>query len=134
MGTIRDFYSFISDKSEHCCKSFALNPELYGEYNVKRGLRDKNGNGVLAGLTSISSIKSFEIDDEGNKQPIDGELLYRGYNINDLVNGAVGSRRYGFEEAAYLLLFGELPDKQQLEEFSGFVREDSDPGTGTKVC
>ncbi len=121
MGTIRDFYSFISDKSKHCCENFALNPELYGEYNVKRGLRDKNGNGVLAGLTSISSIESFRVDDEGNKQPIDGVLLYRGYNINDLVNGAVGSRRYGFEEAAYLLLFGELPDKQQLEEFSGFV-------------
>lgn len=117
----RDFYSFISEKSNQCTENFSLDPELYGQYNVKRGLRDKNGNGVLAGLTSISSVESFKIDDEGNKVPVEGRLLYRGYNINDLVNGAVASKRYGFEETAYLLLFGKLPTKDQLEEFCGFL-------------
>lgn len=118
---IRDFYSFISEKSRQCNENFSLDPQLYEQYNVKRGLRDKNGSGILAGLTSISSVESFRIDDDGNKVPIDGRLLYRGYNINDLVNGAVGSGRYGFEETAYLLLFGKLPDKNRLDEFSGFL-------------
>lgn len=118
---IRDFYSFISEKSAQCSENFILNPELYDKYNVKRGLRDKNGNGVLAGLTSISSIESFKIDENGNKVPIEGKLLYRGYNINDLVNGAVTSKRYGFEESAFLLLFGKLPNQNELEEFYGFL-------------
>lgn len=118
---MRDFYGFISEKARQCNEKFVLNPELYDKFSVKRGLRDKNGNGVLAGLTSISSIESFKVDDDGNKVPIEGRLLYRGYNINDLVNGAVNSKRYGFEESSYLLLFGELPDKNQLDEFCAFL-------------
>lgn len=118
---IRDFYAFLSEKAKNCNDNFIIEQKLYDDYNVKRGLRDKNGNGVLAGLTSISSIESFKTDKDGNKIPIDGRLLYRGYNINDLVNGAVSSRRYGFEETAYLLLFGELPDKNRLDEFCSFL-------------
>lgn len=118
---IRDFYSFLTDKSKQCKENFRHDPKLYEEYNVKRGLRDKNGNGVLAGLTSISLIESFKTDENGGKAPVDGKLLYRGYNINDLVNGAVSGGRYGFEETAYLLLFGKLPDKNRLDEFCGFL-------------
>ncbi len=120
-NNIRDFYSFISEKSTKCNENFVINPDLYDKFNVKRGLRDRNGNGVLAGLTSISSIESFKVDQDGNKVPVEGRLLYRGYDINDLVNGTIESKRYGFEEATYLLLFGELPDSNQLEEFSRFL-------------
>lgn len=118
---LSDFYSYLSKKSSQCKENFVLNQKLYDEYNVKRGLRDKNGNGVLAGLTSISSIESFKTDENGNKIPIDGKLLYRGYNIIDLVNGAVNSKRFGFEETTYLLLFGKLPDTDELKEFVRYI-------------
>ena len=87
-------------------------PEQFG---VQRGLRDKQGNGVLAGLTSISKIQAFEMEN-GVKKPCKGKLWYRGINVLDLVKGFVG-KRYGFEETAYLLLFGSLPDERQLENF-----------------
>lgn len=78
---------------------------------LKRGLRDLNGQGVLTGLTNISNVKAFkEVD--GKKIPCDGELLYRGYDVRELVKGGIGSR-YIYEEGAYLLLFGELPTKEQ---------------------
>ena len=74
---IEEFYSFISSQSKQCSDNFVIDPELYDKLNVKRGLRDKNGNGVLAGLTSISSVESFKIEN-GEKIPVDGTLLYRG--------------------------------------------------------
>lgn len=94
----------------------AIDPELYDEYNVKRGLRDKNGNGVVAGLTTISTIEAFNMED-GKKVPCDGRLFYRGYDVRELVLGAVREQRFGFEEVAYLLLFGSLPEKQELRNF-----------------
>lgn len=97
-------------------KSDIINPRLYEKYDVKRGLRDINGNGVVCGLTEISEIVAFGKDEDGNKIPVDGRLYYRGYNIRDLVKGAAG-RRFDFEEATYLLLFGHLPTKSQLERF-----------------
>ena len=117
---IEEFYSFISSQSKQCSDNFVIDPELYDKLNVKRGLRDKNGNGVLAGLTSISSVESFKIEN-GEKIPVDGTLLYRGYNINDLVNGVVNAKRYGFEETAYLLLFGKLPNQKELKDFCGVL-------------
>lgn len=117
---IEEFYSFISSQSKQCNDNFVIDPELYDKLNVKRGLRDKNGNGVLAGLTSISSVESFKIEN-GEKIPVDGTLLYRGYNINDLVNGVVNAKRYGFEETAYLLLFGKLPNQKELKDFCGVL-------------
>lgn len=103
-----------------CKKNNHIETNLYEEYGVKRGLRDKNGEGVLAGLTNISVIKSQEIID-GKRVPCEGRLLYRGYDIIDLVRGFEHSARFGFEEIAYLLLFGDLPDKDQLKEFKGIL-------------
>lgn len=94
----------------------AIDPGLYDTYKVKRGLRDKNGNGVVAGLTTISTIEAFDMKD-GEKIPCDGRLYYRGYDVRELVSGAVREKRFGFEEAAYLLLFGCLPDQRELKQF-----------------
>lgn len=98
----------------------AIDPELYRRYDVKRGLRDLNGNGVLTGLTQISDIRAFTMVN-GEKCPADGELLYRGYRIEDLVNGFLSDGRFGFEEVAYLLLFGHLPDCSALEQFQSIL-------------
>ena len=100
-----------------CEKNDAIDTELYKKYDVKRGLRDINGKGVLAGLTDISEVRSSKVVD-GETIQIDGELYYRGYNVEDIVNNCVNDKRYGFEEVTYLLLFGELPDKTELDEFS----------------
>lgn len=94
-----------------------IDQEMYQTYGVKRGLRDKNGKGVLAGLTNISEIQSYQ-EINGESVPCEGKLWYRGYNIVDLVNGVMKDDRYGFEETAYLLLFGELPGPDRLAEFS----------------
>ena len=92
---------------------------LYTDYGVKKCLIDENGLGVLTGLTNISSVRAFDVID-GEKVPCDGELLYRGYDVTKLVKGA-GDKRFIFEESAYLLLFGELPDATQLEEFRHII-------------
>ena len=90
---------------------------LFAEYGVKRGLRDINGKGVLTGITNISRVESTQIID-GKSVPCPGRLFYRGYNIKDLVNGFIAEDRFGFEETAYLLLFGKLPKKDEIEDFS----------------
>ena len=102
--------------TELCVHNDAIDPNLFDEFGVKRGLRDKDGNGVLAGITNISRIDEFEMRD-GVKTPCDGKLWYRGYNVYDLIRGLRG-KRYGFEEVAYLLLLGDLPNEQQLHEFT----------------
>ena len=93
-----------------------ISEELYRQYDVKRGLRDLNGKGVLTGLTNISEICSSKMVD-GKSVPCDGKLYYRGYDVEDIVNGFVQEDRFGFEETAYLLIFGRMPTKRQLEEF-----------------
>ncbi len=93
--------------------------ELYGKYDVKRGLRDLDGNGVVAGLTEISRIKSKEKDEDGFDVPCEGELYYRGINVRELVDGFLADGRSGFEETAYLLLFSKLPTKDELAAFQG---------------
>lgn len=110
----------IEKLSKLCVKCSGIEPELYPKHEVKRGLRDINGKGVVAGLTEISEICSAKVVD-GKEVPCDGELYYRGYNINNLVNGFLSEGRFGFEETVYLLLFGELPDKAQLKEFSDIL-------------
>lgn len=104
-----------------CTKHDYISKNLYEEYNVKKGLRDENGKGVLTGLTNISEVKSFDNRD-GVMIPCDGRLFYRGYKVEDLVNGGVGGHSL-FEESAYLLLFGELPDKGQLAEFKSILND-----------
>ncbi|MFA5537054.1 MAG: citrate/2-methylcitrate synthase [Bacillota bacterium] len=93
-----------------------IDPELYDRYDVKRGLRDISGRGVLTGLTEIGEVHSYIID-EGEYVPIPGQLFYRGINVKELVNGFLQEGRAGFEETTYLLLFGELPDKNTLKSF-----------------
>ncbi len=99
-----------------------IDTELFTKYDVKRGLRDLNGKGVLAGLTNISDVRATQIVD-GVSVPAHGELFYRGYNIKDLVRGFTDERRFGFEEITYLLLFDRLPDHDELVRFSGMLSE-----------
>ena len=108
--------------AELCRHHDKIDAQLYKEYDVKRGLRDINGEGVLAGLTNISDIISKkEVD--GKLVPCDGELYYRGYKINELVQGFMHDGRKGYEEVAYLLLFGELPDAKRLSEFKNLLAQ-----------
>lgn len=106
----------IEHFAELCVKNNAIDKDLYTEYEVKRGLRDLNGKGVLAGLTNVSDVCAKKIVG-GKEVPCAGKLYYRGYNIKDLVNGFLKEKHFGFEEIAYLLLFGELPSKKEFEEF-----------------
>lgn len=111
-----DIYEFTEKYSKVCLENDSVDKELFAKYGVKRGLRDLNGKGVLTGITNISRIESSKIVD-GKSVPCPGSLYYRGYNIKDLVKGFMGEGRYGFEETAYLLLFGNLPSEDELKEF-----------------
>lgn len=102
--------------TEECVTNNRIDPTLFAQYDIKRGLRDKNGKGVLAGITNISRIDAFE-ERDGQEVPCEGKLWYRGYNVYDLIRGLRG-KRYAFEGAAYLLLLGDLPNKEQLESFT----------------
>lgn len=112
---------YIEEKTLLCKKNNLIAPRLYDEYGVKKGLRDENGNGVLAGLTNISKITSFEYVD-GKKTPCDGKLWYRGYSIDKLLSD-LGPEELGFEKVAYLLLIGNLPDESELDEFKKALAE-----------
>lgn len=114
-------------------KSSYINPELFSRFNVKRGLRDLDGKGVLVGLTEIGEVHSYILD-ENEIIPVPGRLIYRGIDIRNIVEGFAEDDRFGFEETCYLLLFGNLPDKSALNEFeeilaqnitlpNGFVRD-----------
>jgi citrate synthase len=126
----RELLDRLAGMAEKCSY---INPELYTKYEVKRGLRDISGRGVLAGLTEIGEVHAYIID-ENEMVPCEGKLYYRGYDIQELVKGFLKDRRFGFEETCYLLLFGSLPDKTELAEFEknladfrklpdGFVRD-----------
>ena len=104
-----------------CRRNDTISPRLYEEYGVKKGLRDENGNGVLAGLTNISKITSSRIVD-GKKVPCDGQLWYRGYRVEDLI-GSLGETELGYEKIAYLLLMGQMPDSAAAEEFRRLLGE-----------
>ena len=118
---MRDRISKLSNEivelSELCLKNGKIDAELYNKYDVKRGLRNLNGKGVLTGLTEISDICSTKMVD-GEEVPCEGELYYRGYNIKELVGGFIKDERFGFEETAYLLLFGQLPTETELAGFN----------------
>lgn len=107
----------VEQLTEICKEHSSLDLSLYAKYDVKRGLRDVNGKGVLAGLTQISNVQATKVVD-GKEVPCAGSLFYRGYNIKDLTKGFLTDGRFGFEEVAYLLLFGVLPNEEQLKEFS----------------
>lgn len=107
---------------EQFIQNNTINPELFDMYNVKRGLRNADGTGVMAGITNICNVHGYIVS-EGEKQAIDGELIYRGYNINDLVANVYKENRFGFEEIIYLLLMGDLPTKDELEKFNEYLIE-----------
>lgn len=102
--------------TELCKSKSMIDPELYGKYDVKRGLRDINGKGVLTGLTEISEIQSF-IREGDQLIPTEGKLFYRGIDVEQIIAGIMKEKRFGFEEVTYLLLFGELPTKDELDRF-----------------
>ena len=108
---------YISSLADKCMKEGVIDPELYARYEVNRGLRDLKGRGVLTGLTEVSEVQAYELRD-GEMEPCEGRLFYRGVNIKDIVKGAAVDKRFGFEECVYLLLFGSLPTKAELKEFT----------------
>ena len=101
-----------------CKKNKRIDPALYEKYDVKRGLRDINGKGVLTGLTEISEIHAYDVLPDGTNVPCDGKLYYHGYDVEDLLKGFIDDDRYGYEEVVYLLMFGELPNRAQLKVFN----------------
>lgn len=107
----------ILDLTDLCYKNTNIDPSLYEKYDVKRGLRDLSGKGVVTGLTEISEIQSGTVDENGNYIPGKGKLYYRGIDVEDIINGSIESGHFCYEETAYLLLFGELPTHEQLKEF-----------------
>ncbi|MFA5449671.1 MAG: citrate/2-methylcitrate synthase [Clostridia bacterium] len=113
----------IEELAEIAKKSTIIDSSLYEKHDVKRGLRDLDGKGVVAGLTEISEINSKKIDASGKEKPAEGELYYRGINIKDIVKGFSRENRLGFEEVTYLLLFGTLPSKEELDIFCAILSE-----------
>lgn len=115
----RDFFEITPEMMQYaalCQEHSEIDSSLYAKYDVKRGLRDLNGKGVLTGLTEISEIQSSKVVD-GKTVPCEGKLFYRGYDVEELVAGFIRDRRFGFEEVVYLLLFGELPTEKELADF-----------------
>jgi citrate synthase len=98
-----------------------IDPALYEKYSVKRGLRNEDGTGVLVGLTEVGEVFSYIMDD-ADRVPVEGRLFYRGMGVADIVNGFYQDKRFGFEETVYLLLFGELPTQEQLDQFEDLIR------------
>ncbi len=112
--------SLFSSLCDQVREKNCISPEKLANADVKRGLRNADGTGVLAGYTNICNVHGY-IMDEGEKVPVNGELTYRGYSINDLVNGSYGQGRFGFEEIVFLLLFGSLPTASQTAQFQDLL-------------
>ena len=121
MGYMDKISNYTKKLEILCIENDSISKDLFREYGVNMGLRDINGNGVLTGLTNISEVSAFKIID-GKKVPSDGQLLYRGYDVKDLVQGSKGEK-FIFEEAAYLLLFGKLPSNDELKQFLDIIAE-----------
>lgn len=119
-------YSQVTDEiqelSQLCLKNLQIDIELYSQYDVKRGLRDINGKGVLAGLTEVSKIQSYIVEDN-DMIPCEGKLYYQGVDVEDIVAGFIKEKRFGFEETVYLLLFGKLPNQEELAMLSKILSD-----------
>ena len=116
MNSYSEIIPEILDLAQMSERASQINADLYKKYDVKRGLRDINGKGVLAGLTEIGEVQAYKSVD-GKEVPCEGKLYYRGLDIEELVQGFVSEKRFGFEEITYLLLFGELPSEKELSDF-----------------
>ena len=119
MKYMEQMNEYVESREMYCRRNDSIAPELYEKYSVNRGLRDENGNGVLTGLTNISQIVSSKMED-GQKHPCEGELWYRGYRVEKLIND-LGETEMGFEKIAYLLLIGEMPDEEQERVFRSWI-------------
>lgn len=108
---------------DHSKKRVHINNELFEKYNVKRGLRNKDGTGVLVGLTNIGDVVGYKKNENGEVCPIDGKLFYRGYDLEDITKDILQSKRFGYEEVCYLLLSGKLPDMERLKSFNEIIKE-----------
>ncbi len=113
-----EFSSLCQELKEYS----SVNPEYFDRFEVKRGLRNRDGSGVMAGLTKVCSVEGYYIED-GERKPVEGKLKYRGIDINDIVDGCIKDNRFGYEETAWLLLFGHLPTEAQLKRFNEILGE-----------
>ncbi|MEG1086232.1 MAG: citrate/2-methylcitrate synthase [Anaerovoracaceae bacterium] len=118
--------NFISKMASEISTRDVIDPELYTKHHVKRGLRNSNGTGVVVGLTKVGEVRGYDVDETGKKIPTEGQLFYRGYNIEDLVSNCTKEERFGFEEVTYLLIFGKLPTQKQLNDFKVLLGEKRD--------
>ncbi|WP_286032888.1 citrate/2-methylcitrate synthase [Brachyspira pilosicoli] len=108
---------------DHSSKRIKIDSELFQKYNVKKGLRNEDGTGVLVGLTNVGDVVGYDKDENGNVYPIDGKLYYRGYDLNDIANDILTNKRFGYEEVCYLLLSGKLPDMERLQSFKELISD-----------
>ena len=113
---------FVESLCEEYRRHNYIDPEYYERWGVKRGLRNADGTGVLAGVTQVGNVLGYYVQD-GERYPADGKLIYRGINVEELIEGFVREGRFGFEETAYLLLFGDLPGRERLEQFKQILSE-----------
>ena len=121
-GNFSEITKELVDLAELCKKNGTIDPELYEKYEVKRGLRDINGKGVLTGLTDVSKIQSYVMED-CEMVPCEGKLYYQGIDIEDIVAGFIEEKRFGYEETLYLLIFGELPTQEKLNQLNQLLAE-----------
>ncbi len=119
-GSIFVDNNVFGELSQKFIKNNAINPAAFEKYSVKRGLRNPDGTGVMVGLTKICNVEGYYIDD-GEKIPKEGRLIYRGVDLYDFVNGCTTDNRFGYEELAFLLMFGELPTQSELDNFCGLL-------------
>ena len=118
---IKDYLIYkLGDEVKTACR---IDNELFKKHGVKRGLRNENGSGVLVGLTNIGNVVGYEKQEDGTLKPVEGKLFYRGYELKNLVTPVMNGRGFGYEESAFLLLSGRLPDKEELDTFSMLINE-----------
>ena len=115
--------SFMRAHIDDFEKNSYIDPKYYDSPRIKRGLRNADGTGVLVGVTQIGNVQGYTVGDDGERIPQEGHLYYRGIDINDLIEGFISEERFGFEETAYLILFGSLPTEEQLDEFKNIINE-----------
>jgi citrate synthase len=111
---------YLDEGAKLAITNSTIDPDLYIKFNVKRGLRNVDGTGVLVGLTSVGDVHGYIVDDN-EKVPVEGRLRYRGYDVEDIINNCLADKRFGYNEVTYLLLFGHLPSNEQLEHFKGML-------------
>lgn len=118
--------NFIHKMATEVCEKDVIASDLYTKYDVKRGLRNSNGTGVVVGLTKIGEVTGYKVNENKEKIPMEGQLYYRGYSIENLVKSCIDEGRFGFEEITYLLMFGQLPTQKQLNDFNKLLGEKRD--------